>query len=493
VSSNPSSFLANVVKLVTGQVYARCLGILVAPIVTRLFLPEAFGTLALFIAVTSIVEVITCLRYEFAIMLPESNEEAANLLGLSLCSVLIITAITTLMTYFAGDIILRLINSKELEKYLWLVPVAVFFGGVSLALNYWNSRTNNFGRISAAKIVSSTSTHTARLGLGFSKYTSGGVLIVTNILGTSISTVVLASQIWREDRDLLKSSIQWRQMIAGLKRYKKFPIIDIWGALISATSWQLPALLLSLFFSPVIVGYYALSNALVRLPMSMIAGSIGQVFYQKICETKHRGEHTDLVENLYKRLVAFGLFPLLLLSIVGQDLFIIAFGSNWSDAGIYAQILAPWMFFTFISSPLSTLFPSFERQGSALIVHTTIFFARFSTLYIGGILQDIYVALALFSISGVIVYAGLAMWNMRLADVPINYFFSILAKYFFTFLPVGLGFFFLKYFLRTSCMTIFFLSTLTIIIYYIIIIKKDPILLRYFNGLHVRKKGLQHD
>lgn len=493
MSSTPSNFLANVVKLVTGSLYARCLGILVAPIVARLFLPEAFGMVALFVAVTSIVEVITCLRYEFAIMLPEANEEAANLLGVSLCSVLIITAMTTLMTYFAGDIIVRLLNSNELEKYLWLVPVAVFFGGVFLALSYWNSRTKNFGRTSTAKVVSSTTTHTTRLGLGFSNYTSGGVLIVTNILGTAISTVVLAAQIWHEDRHLFKSSIQWQRMVAGLKRYRKFPIIDVWGALINTTSWQLPTLLLSLFFSPAIVGYYALSNALIRLPMTMIAGAIGQVFYQKTCETKNTGELTDIVENLYMRLVAIGLFPMLLLCIVGKDLFIIALGSNWSEAGIYTQILAPWMFFTFISSPLSTLFASFERQGSALIVHSTIFFVRFSSLYIGCVLQNVYIALGLFSITGVLVYAGLAIWNMRLANVPIHRFFTILAKSFFTFLPVGLAFFLVKYFLTAPSTIVLLLTLITLIVYYIIIIRNDPILSSYLDSIPFMKKSIQYD
>ena len=55
-----------------------------APVLTRLYGPEAFGFLALFTSITSIIGVVACMRCELAIMLPKTDEEAANLLGLSL-------------------------------------------------------------------------------------------------------------------------------------------------------------------------------------------------------------------------------------------------------------------------------------------------------------------------------------------------------------------------------------------------------------------------
>lgn len=94
LAQTSSSFASNVLKLVTGSVFAQGLGILVIPIVARLFAPEAFGVAALFASITGIIGVLVCLRYEVSIMLPKTDEEAANLLGVSLCSVLIITAIS---------------------------------------------------------------------------------------------------------------------------------------------------------------------------------------------------------------------------------------------------------------------------------------------------------------------------------------------------------------------------------------------------------------
>lgn len=249
LAQTSSSFASNVLKLVTGSVFAQGLGILVIPIVARLFAPEAFGVAALFASITGIIGVLVCLRYEVSIMLPKTDEEAANLLGVSLCSVLIITAISALIILFAKEPIVRLLKAPELAKYLWLVPITVLISGIFLALNYWNSRTKHFGRLSIARVISSTTTQVTKLGLGFAGYVSSGVLIGTGILGSLVSTAVLGGQVWTDDRRLFKGNIRWKKIIAGLKRYKKFPIFTTWSILLNTVSHQAPLWVLA-FFSP---------------------------------------------------------------------------------------------------------------------------------------------------------------------------------------------------------------------------------------------------
>ena len=46
-------------------------------------------------------------------------------------------------------------------------------------------------------------------------------------------------------------------MLANLKRYRKFPLIDSWSSFINNLSWQLPSLMLLYFFSETVVGYYS--------------------------------------------------------------------------------------------------------------------------------------------------------------------------------------------------------------------------------------------
>ena len=482
------SFAANILKLVLGSTFAQILGILVAPILTRLFAPEAFGLSALFASITGVIGVIACFRYELSIMLPESNEEAAHLLCVSLSSVILMTVIISFAVLFAGDGLAEAFNSPDLKKYLWLIPVSVLFSGILNSLNYWNSRAKYFGRLSVSQIINSAASQTMRLTGGFAGYVGGGVLIVSTILGQLFSILYLAlKEIWGNGVFPLKH-ISFDGIISGLLRYRKFPLIDVWGGLLNTISWQLPPLLLSVFFSPVIVGFYALGNAVIRLPMRIIGNAIAQVFYQKASDAKHDGTSAKVVEEVFSRLVAIGLFPMLVLSIIGQDLFSLVFGARWSEAGLYTQILAPWMLLTFISSPLSTLFSVFERQGSAFFIHSSIFLTRLASLLMGGLLQNVHVALVLFSLTGVITYGLLSMWNMRLAGSSVTFFFMVMAKHLLYFLPAGLILATVKSWSVVSPPCLISLSILLCLVYGIRMIRKDPILSEYFNMVCKKRK-----
>ena len=393
---------------------------LVAPIVTRLFAPEAFGVAALFASIAGIIGVVACLRYELSIMLPKTDEEAANLLGVSLFFVLIITSISALIIFFADDVIVNLLNSPELKKYLWLVPVSVFVSGTFLALNYWNSRTKHFGRLSIARVISSVATQITKLGAGFAGFVSGGVLIGTGILGQIVSTFVLGGQIWRDDRRLFKANIRWKKMIAGLKRHKKFPIYNTWSALMNTASQQLPALLLAFYFSPKVVGFYALGKAVLSMPMRMVGGAVSQVFFQKASEAHNRtGNLSKVVEEVFNRLVSLGIFPILLLTLIGEDLFIVAFGAPWAEAGVYIQILGLWIFFQFISSPISTLFTVLEKQHYGLFFNGVLLGTRAASLIIGGMTGDVRFTLCLLAGIGVVCYGFLCFWLISKAGLPV--------------------------------------------------------------------------
>jgi lipopolysaccharide exporter len=137
--SQSSSFATDVLKLVTGTTFVQAITILASPLLTRLYGPEAFGFLALFTSITSIIGVVACMRYELAIMLPKTDEEAANLLGLCLLCVAVISGLTVPALYFGGDALLSLLRAPGLGSYLILVPPFVFISGVFLALNRWTT------------------------------------------------------------------------------------------------------------------------------------------------------------------------------------------------------------------------------------------------------------------------------------------------------------------------------------------------------------------
>ena len=129
--TSPShTFSGDVIKLVTGTILAQAIGILVMPVVSRLFAPEAFGIAAIFSSITGIIGTIVCLRYQLAIMLPESTVEAINILGVSLISIILVTFIVTLIIFIGNEAIIDLLQAPQFKEYLWFIPLAIFFQGL---------------------------------------------------------------------------------------------------------------------------------------------------------------------------------------------------------------------------------------------------------------------------------------------------------------------------------------------------------------------------
>jgi O-antigen/teichoic acid export membrane protein len=471
--SESSPFVKDVIKLVTGTTIAQIITILASPIITRLYGPEAFGTLALFVSITGIIGVIACMRYELTIMLPTNDDDAINLLGLSLLMVVIITLLTGIGLFFVGDALLALLRAPGLVYYLWLIPPFILSGGIFLALNYWNSRTRHFGRLSVARVTSAAVTTGTQLGAGFSGYATGGSLIGASLVGSAVSTAVLSGKIWRDDWDIFKRGISWHRMMTGLKRYKKFPLIDSGSALLNTISWQLPVLLLSMFFSPVIVGFYALGMLVLQAPMNLIGGSIAQVFFQRAANAKHNGNLSMLVENIFWILLKISMFPLLLLVIVGKDIFLVVFGQAWGEAGLYAQILGIWAIFWFISSPLSTILSVHERLGLGFNLTILNLSTRLLSLLIGGLIGSVLVALSLFSASGALIYGLACFIFLKLAGLSYANTAKMILKCFLVSLVFLIPIIIIKYSFQ-STLVVVISAAIIFFGYYFYIYQKDP-------------------
>jgi lipopolysaccharide exporter len=404
-------------KLASGTAAAQFIVLLASPILTRLFAPEAWGVLAIFTSITGILGVIACMRYELSIMLPEKDEEAANLFGVSLFFAITISLFTVPIIWWGKEPILRLLNAPGLGPYLWLVPAMVFIHGVFLALNYWNSRTKHFGRLSIARVISSLATTFGKLGFGAAGYATSGTMIGATVAGQAVVATTLGGQIWRDDRKIFFKSIRWRRMREGIIRHRKFPIFSSWSGLMNTISSSLPALMLAAFFSPAIVGFFVLGHRLLSLPMSLIGGAIAQVFFQRAAEAKHQGTLHVVVGKTFNKLLSVGVFPLLLVMIAGKDMFAVIFGSQWETAGLYAQILVPWIIFQFISSPMSMLFSVLEMQGTSLLYNAILLATRIISLLIGGLLNNAFIALMLFSFTGAIFYLVFCLFILKKSGV----------------------------------------------------------------------------
>lgn len=425
------SFAVDVMTIAGGTTIAQLIAILTSPIITRIYGSDMFGLSALFASLVTTIATISCLRYEFTIMLPKTDAKAINLLAVALIiNAAICVCLVPILFIFGNDLSLAL-NSPNLAQYLWLLPIVVFLTGTFNAVNYWNSRKRQFRRLSTAQVAKATTIAAGQLGFGYAGYVSGGSLIASNAVGQALATTTLSTLVWKEDRKLLRRNLNRQVMKEQMKEYKDFPKYDLWSGLINVLSLQLPVFILAAYFSQNVVGWYSLGLMVLQMPATFIGQSISKVFYQRAAEAYHRGmEHlASIAEQVAKRLILIGTFPILLLSVVGEDLFTVVFGAQWGEAGIYAQILSFWILIVFVSSPMLSLLNVMKKVKAMLMFNITLILLRAGTLVYGGLQGDVYLALILFSVSGGIAWLFYLAWILTKTQVSVPHLLRSISKH----------------------------------------------------------------
>jgi lipopolysaccharide exporter len=449
-----ASFASDVLTLVSGTTVAQLVTLLAAPVIARLYAPAAFGTASIFGSVAGTIGVIACLRYEAAIILPRSDAEAGNLLALSLGFSVLISCLTVPCVWLAQYPAHAWLSQNGLLGFVWLVPFAVFLNGASVALSFWQIRRRHFRSLSVARLAGTGAGTGTQLVAGAGGHAGAGGLVGASIIGTAVPTVVLGAQTWREDGRLLRSSIRLPLLRRAFVQHRKFPLYSSWAILLNEAAWQLPTFWLAFAFSATVVGYYSVGTRLLRVPMNVIGGAIGQVFYERAAKAREAGTLPRVVEVTFRVLVTIGLFPLLVMTLCGRDLFVVILGARWAEAGVYVQILALWMFFWFLSAPLMQLINVLEKQEWGLTFNAVLLVSRAASLAVGGLFHNARFALFLFGLSGVLSYGYLNGRLMAEAGFGWPASCRLLLRKALVFVPAGIGLLLAKHFGASSVATV---------------------------------------
>jgi O-antigen/teichoic acid export membrane protein len=338
--------------MLTGNISAQAIALLSAPFITRLYSPGDFGTMALVYSYIGILSAVSCLRYESAIVIEKNDNKALGLLVLCIA----VTTVFSLML-FAGALLGRdripaMLNISQVKNIIWLIPAGVFLHSLYQPFVFWNTRIKNFFLIAVCRICDMTFSSIVKILLGFVLGSSALFLIAGNILGAIVGILVLVSLFLKTSSINLRVAVQKKGLFDLARRYSQFPKYHALTGLLGSVSQNLPVLLFAWFFSPQIAGFYGLANSILRKPINLMSESLTKVFLQKASDAHARGHNlTRYLKKTTMVLTAIGVVPFAVLLFAGQYIFTLIFGEEWSTAGFYAQLLAPWLFFGFINPP----------------------------------------------------------------------------------------------------------------------------------------------
>ena len=407
-----SASVKNVSKLLSANIIAQVIGLLIYPILTRLYSPEDFGLFSLFISIGGVLVLLAGLDWFNAIVLPKTDEEARPIVHISLIAILALTVVLFASIPFAPSIA-AIFKAPQLASYYWMMPLYVCLMSVWNVLNYWYIRRKAYGRISGYQISQSLFSAGYKAGFGWIGVLQGG-LIYSSILSPLCSLIISISLSAKKHLRML-CTWNWSACREAAKRYSNFPKFSLPHSLVNNIAGQLPVLLLTPFFSVREIGFWSMAILLAYMPISTITRAIYQVFYQKVTELVNARQP---ILHLFRR---FTNWTLVVSCVFFAGLWFVLpaltqwlLGAEWRIVGEYIRWLLPWLVCNILFTTTNFLFDVFSKQKAGLYFEILLAVLRLGGLLVGIAYGSFEIAIIGFAIGSAIGNIAPFLWTMWL-------------------------------------------------------------------------------
>ena len=360
-------FAGNVSKIAGGAGAGQLAILLASPLLTRLYAPEDFGVLAVYVSMFSLVVVFAGLRFEGAIPLPDDDRDALALLVLAGGSIFVVCLALAVVAWTLSPEIAALLNASALELHLWVVPAAVLVVGIYQVMSFWAIRRRAFGAIARTRLHQGLAMAVAQTVLGLVSRGPLGLLL-GDVVGRAIGITTLVRRSMRRADLMAVGGLRPASLLDAAQRFKRFPLLSAPSRIINAAGLQLPPILLAAFYGTEVAGWFLLAQRLVGAPASLIGQAVAQVYLGEVATVvRHTGSPIrPLLFRTVRMLLLVGAPPILLLMLVGPWTFSVVFGSDWAVSGQYVRLTALMFLAQFVVVPVSETLNIVERQDLQL-------------------------------------------------------------------------------------------------------------------------------
>lgn len=415
------TFLSGVAALMAGTALAQAIPMLAAPALTRLYTPSDFGALALFTSIAAVGGVIACARYELAIVLPDDDADARALTFLSVGVAATLACLLQVTMLVASPAVARQLGNPSIAPWLLLLPIVVFLIGLFNALNYVITRASGFPLLARARVAQAVAGSGSQAGLGLVWGGPGGLIV-----GNAVSASTAVGALLRRARAQgygRRPSLQRVRAVA--RKYSDFPKYSVASALAQTLSLLLVSVVITRFYSAEVLGEYALVLRVLGLPLTLVAGTIGQVYFQHASVAQresgsmlgifHRTLRALAVAAVLSSTVAFFLLP---------AMFGFVFSSEWRDAGVLARSLLPGFTMQFIVAPLTMSNLVNDRVRLGLIGDVALLITVLATLVAAATVDvpahEALLYMSLAQAATYAVYLGVIYGHVRIGRAPVK-------------------------------------------------------------------------
>lgn len=389
-------------KLGAGTVIAQLISILSVPVITRMYGPREYGHLTLFLSTASILIPLATLRIESRLVVTENSEIAGTMLREAFKIAFVFCVFVNVLTFIYFliasnyDLLECLISSILFTLVLFAQALGIVFVQVAL-------RVKLDANISQSSVIQNFSTAATQMLFGFWNPV-GNLLISGFIAGRFLGYISLLAEV----KKLYMFGKKQKQNL--IKLYQKQLAHNkslISASFIDTSILGLPTILIGAKFGVEYAGYIGLTQTLLMVPITLIAGAFGSVI---ISELANRSTTSDslvqqnraLLSYIGKKLMIAALIFALFTGLAGPRIFLIALGPSWETASTLISVLALPFAVTLVWQPLMNVYLAQRLYDKYLRISITRIVVA---LMIGGIFMAL-------SFSWIAVIGGFFYSNM---------------------------------------------------------------------------------
>lgn len=381
-----SDFARNSLILSAGVALAQVLPFLFYPLLGRIFSAEEFGLLANLSSIITVLAVMGSGKYESGIVIADSKREAANLAVLSV----VVGFVTMLVGWLICEFFLlgglsSWLHEPQLSRWVYLCPITALSIIVFNVYNEWCVREKYFKSLALNKIINSSAIVLSKTLFGFVRIFSQG-LVMGDVIGRAISALgCLFRALWHDGAVFAQTS--WAEMRRCAVKFREFPLFNMPGRLLNSLGQAVPIWIITFYFGNAQVGLFSMAMTLFSVPINIISTSVSDVYRQRATEEyRQKGSCLASFDKIMWVLTVLGVAFLLIFEWFLPSLTALFLGSQWYEAGRFAQILAPAMVLMFVSNSLSGMFIVAERQRAFFFWQLYFALSTLLSVWLGGLL-----------------------------------------------------------------------------------------------------------
>ncbi len=406
---NTSEMMKGVFALLSGNTISQAIGLLICPLLTRLFSPDEFGVFNLFLSIGGVLVLFANAEFHNSIMLPRSEYKAVACLHLGA----ITTVGSCLLFFFGVSVIFCLgVDVGPIGYWLYAVPVYSFFLAIWNMLNNWYARKKHFWQMSFFQVSQSVGNAVLKSVFGWTKLRFNGLILGT-IIGLLVALLLSVATSCRVLRPLLR--FDWLACRVMAKKYVNFPKYSLPRSLVNFLSGNLPILLLSPYFSMDRIGLFGMALMLAFRPINMVSTSLYQIFYQRSAEKYRNREPLMPFFRLFTRNTLLLLVPtFFVLFLILPWLVSFLFGVKWMETGFYIRMMLPWLLVSSLVAPICYFADMFSLQKVGLFFELANMLMRVLSLVYGIWMDNFHHAILLYCVSNFVVISVQYFWYLSL-------------------------------------------------------------------------------